>query len=68
MIRLFVPFVFKILSFEEKKMEEKIKSFKDRPWPFMPECLSEIISKDVLEIIQTGISLKHKIPFGRKYL
>ncbi len=32
-------------------MEQEIKSFKDRPWPFVPECLSEIIPDDVLEII-----------------
>jgi hypothetical protein len=38
------------------------QTFKDRPWPFVPECLSEIISEDMLRIIQTGISLKHKIP------
>jgi signal transduction histidine kinase/ligand-binding sensor protein len=38
------------------------QTFKDRPWPFVPECLSEIISEDVLEIIQTGIALKEKIP------
>ncbi|MEW6608158.1 MAG: ATP-binding protein [bacterium] len=40
----------------------ELNLLKERGWPFQPLCLTEIISEDILTIIQTGISLKHNIP------
>ncbi|MBI5741508.1 MAG: PocR ligand-binding domain-containing protein [Nitrospirae bacterium] len=35
-----------------------------KPWPYVPEYLTEFLSRDILSIIQTGIAHKERIPLS----